>query len=86
MGTLTRRERHRQCSSGRQASVRLPNTAFGKSYPIRGTHKVARWWSALAERESVRGSAVHDLRERFNKMVGRDRGGYRSVVGARIAG
>ncbi len=51
-----------------------------------GRPKVARWWSALAERESVRGSAVHDLRERFYKMIGRDRGGYRSVVGARIAG
>ncbi len=51
-----------------------------------GRPKVARWWSALAARESVRGSAVHDLRERFHKMIGRDRGGYRSVVGARIAG
>ncbi len=51
-----------------------------------GRPKVARWWSALAARESVRGSAVHDLRERFDKMIGRDRGGYRSVVGARIAG
>ena len=51
-----------------------------------GRPKVARWWSALAERESVRGSAVHDLRERFDKSIGRDRGGYRSVVGARIAG
>jgi glutathione S-transferase len=51
-----------------------------------GRPKVARWWSALAERESVRGSAVHDLREQFHKMIGRDRGGYRSVVGARIAG
>ena len=50
-----------------------------------GRPKIARWWSALAERESVQGSAVHDLRERFHKTVGRDRGGYRSVVGARIA-
>ena len=50
-----------------------------------GRHKVARWWSTLAERESVRGSAVHDLREQFHKMVGRDRGGYQSVVGSRIA-
>jgi glutathione S-transferase len=48
--------------------------------------KVARWWSALAARESVRGSVVHDLRERFDNFIGRDRGGYRSVVGARIAG
>ena len=51
-----------------------------------GRPKVARWWNALAERESVRDSAVHDLRQQFHKMVGRDRGGYRSVVGARIAG
>ncbi len=51
-----------------------------------GRPKVARWWSALAERGSVRGSAVHDLRERIHKMIGRDRGGYRSVVDARIAG
>ncbi len=49
-----------------------------------GRPKIARWWNALAERESVRGSAVHDLREQFHKMIGRDRGGYRSVVGARI--
>ncbi len=51
-----------------------------------GRPKVARWWSTLATRESVLGSAVHDLRQRFHKMVARDRGGYRSVVGARIAG
>jgi glutathione S-transferase len=51
-----------------------------------GRPKIARWWNALAERESVRGSAVHDLRELFHKMIGRDRGGYRSVVGARVAG
>ena len=50
-----------------------------------GRPKVARWWIALAARDSVRGSAVPDLRERFDKMIGRDRGGYRSVVGARIA-
>ncbi len=50
-----------------------------------GRPKVARWWRALAARDSVRGSAVPDLRERFDKMIGRDRGGYRSVVGARIA-
>jgi glutathione S-transferase len=50
-----------------------------------GRPKVARWWNALAERESVRGSAVPDLREQFDRMVSRDRGGYRSVLGARIA-
>ena len=51
-----------------------------------GLPKISRWWNALAERESVRGSAVHDLRQLFHKMIGRDRGGYRSVVGARVAG
>ena len=50
-----------------------------------GRPKVDRWWRALVERDSVRGSAPHDLREQFHKIVGRDRGGYRSVVGARIA-
>lgn len=50
-----------------------------------GRPKVARWWSALAGRESVRDSAVSDLRQRFDKMIGRDRGGYKSVVGARVA-
>ncbi len=51
-----------------------------------GRPKIARWWDAMAELESVRGSAPHDLREQFYSMVGRDRGGYRSVVGARIDG
>ncbi len=51
-----------------------------------GRPKVDRWWRALDERDSVRGSAPHDLREQFHQIVGRDRGGYRSVVGARIAG
>lgn len=50
-----------------------------------GRPKVARWWAALAERDSVRRSAVADIRERFNKSVARDRGGYQSVIGARIA-
>jgi glutathione S-transferase len=53
---------------------------------FKGRPKITRWWSALADRDSVRGSTVHDLRERFHKMIGRDRGGYRSVVGARVAG
>ena len=47
--------------------------------------KVALWWKSLAERRSVRESAVSDLRQRFDKMIGRDRGGYRSVVGARVS-
>ena len=51
-----------------------------------GRPKVASWWNALAARDSVQGSAVADLREQFDKMVGRDRGGYKSVVGAQLAG
>jgi hypothetical protein len=51
-----------------------------------GRPKIASWWAALAERDSVRGSAVVDLREHFHKMVARDRGGYQSVIGARLAG
>ena len=47
--------------------------------------KVAGLWRALAERESVQGSAPKDLRQQCDKMVGRDRGGYRSIVGARVA-
>ncbi len=46
--------------------------------------KIAHWWAALAERESVQGSAVPDLRERFERSIGRDRGGYRSIVGAQV--
>ena len=51
-----------------------------------GRPKVASWWNALAARDSVQGSAVADLREQFDKMVGRDRGGYKSVVGPQLAG
>ena len=51
-----------------------------------GRPKVASWWHALAARDSVQGSAVADLREQFDKMVGRARGGYKSVVGAQLAG
>ena len=47
--------------------------------------KLARWWHALAERESVVKSVVADARARFDAYVGRDRGGYRSVVGRRVA-
>jgi len=50
-----------------------------------GRPKVAGLWRALAVRDSVQGSAPHDLRQQFDKMVGRDRGGYRSIVGAQIA-
>jgi glutathione S-transferase len=82
------------------AEVSLVDAAFtpalqrlswaNKIYPamaiFEGRPKIALWWAALAERESVRGSAVVDLREHFHKMVARDRGGYRSVIGARLAG
>jgi glutathione S-transferase len=47
--------------------------------------RVARWWSALAEQDSVRGSAVDDIRDRFETSISRDRGGYRSVVGLSVA-
>jgi glutathione S-transferase len=50
-----------------------------------GRPKVARWWDALAGRDSVRNSAVADLRQRFDKTTARDRDGAQSVVGARIA-
>jgi len=51
-----------------------------------GRSMIANWWSALASKKSVRDSAVPDLRERYERFVGRDRGGYRSLIGARIAG
>jgi len=51
-----------------------------------GRPKVARWWDTLAEKESVRSSAVPELRQLYDAYVGRDRGGYRSLVGARVAG
>ena len=46
--------------------------------------KIKTWWTSLDERQSVRESAVSDLRQRFDTMIGRDRGGYRSVVGGRV--
>lgn len=45
---------------------------------------VTRWWQAIEARPSVPSSAPADLRERFYTMIGRDRGGYRSVIGARV--
>ncbi len=47
--------------------------------------KLRRWWLALAERDSVVDSLVPDARARFDAYVGRDRGGYRSLVGSRVA-
>lgn len=52
-----------------------------------GDHRprLTAWWSALAARPSVGASAPADLRERFYAMIGRDRGGWRSLVGQRAA-
>jgi glutathione S-transferase len=47
-----------------------------------GRPKIARWWDALGELDSVRDSAVPDLRQRYHNFVGRDRGGYKSFIGA----
>ncbi len=52
---------------------------------FKGRPKVARWWEALAEKESVRSSAVPELRQLYDAYVGRDRGGYQSLVGTRVA-
>lgn len=49
-----------------------------------GRPKVERWWAALHARDSVKRSAVDDLRARFDAYTGRDRGGYRSVIGSRV--
>ncbi len=57
-----------------------PELAIFEGYP-----KVARWWQALSALDSVRNSAVPDLRQRYDKFVGRDRGGYKSLIGARIS-
>lgn len=50
---------------------------FGDSRP-----KVTRWWKSIEARPSIAASAPPDLRRRFHAMIGRDRGGYRSVIGA----
>jgi glutathione S-transferase len=49
---------------------------------FKGRPRVARWWKALAAQDSVQRSAVDDLHAQFKQMIGRDRGGYQSVVGA----
>lgn len=46
--------------------------------------KLKRWWSALADKPSVKESAIPELRQKFEKMIGRDRGGYKSVIGAKV--
>ena len=50
-----------------------------------GRPKVERLWLALSGRPSVQGSGPADLKQQFHRMVGRDRGGWHSVVGARVA-
>lgn len=50
---------------------------FGESRP-----KVTRWWKSIEARPSIAASAPADVRQRFYTMIGRDRGGYRSVIGA----
>lgn len=51
-------------------------TLFGDHRP-----RVTRWWHAIETRPSVPDSAPADIRERFYAMIGRDRGGYRSLIG-----
>lgn len=48
-----------------------------------GDHRpmVTRWWQSIRNRPSVAASMPDDIRERFHTMIGRDRGGYRSVIG-----
>lgn len=50
---------------------------FGAARP-----KVTRWWKSIEARPSIPASAPADVRRRFHAMIGRDRGGYRSVIGA----
>lgn len=53
-----------------------PMGLFGEPRP-----RVTRWWQSIEARPSVPASAPADLRERFHAMIGRDRGGYRSLIG-----
>lgn len=53
---------------------------FGDQRPC-----VTRWWRAIEARPSIPASAPANVRERFHEMIGRDRGGYRSVIGALAA-
>ena len=45
---------------------------------------VTRWWQAIESRPSVPPSAPANVRERFCRMIARDRGGYQSVIGALV--
>lgn len=49
---------------------------FGES-----RRKVTRWWKAIEVRPSIAASAPADVKERFYETIGRDRGGYFSVIG-----
>ncbi|MEM6788553.1 MAG: glutathione S-transferase family protein [Myxococcota bacterium] len=60
------------------------NDLYPELASYRGRPKVAGWWAALATKESVAKSAVPDLRQRFETMIARDRGGYQSLIGARV--
>lgn len=53
---------------------------FGERRP-----RITRWWRSLENRDSVPASAPADIRARFHEMIARDRGGYRSVIGALAA-
>ena len=44
--------------------------------------RVTRWWKSIEARPSVPVSAPADVRERFHQMIGRDRGGHQSLIGA----
>jgi len=52
---------------------------FGEARP-----NVTRWWTSIEARPSVPAAAPADIRERFHAMIGRDRGGYRSVIGSLV--
>lgn len=57
-----------------------PMALFGEHRP-----RVTRWWGSIEARPSVPASAPADLRDRFHGMIGRDRGGYRSLIGGLAA-
>jgi len=50
-----------------------------------GRPRLQRWWQAVEARPSVPASAPADIRARFHAMIGRDRGGYRSLLGEQAA-
>ncbi len=60
--------------------------ALYPSMALFGDHRprVTRWWHSIETRPSVAASAPADVRQRFHRMIGRDRGGYRSLIGAEV--